>query len=279
MLKLDLGLLTLDTMQETLRNTLRKILMALAKTLLRNGMSYGEFDRIARESFVDVAFDEFAPRGKKQTISHVAILTGLNRKEVKKLHERDAGQGELASQQYNRAVRVLGGWINDPRFLRKDGNPRDLEYEGQDSFSELVRQYSGDMPVAAMQKVLLSSNNIRFTDDNRLRLLSHAYLPSDDPEEKLKILGTDAAQLIETIDYNLTANEADLRFQRKASNPQVTPAAVPEIKQFLKRKGQAFLEEVDLYLAQHESKDEESVELSVSVFYHEPDAKEQEDKT
>ncbi len=279
MLKLDLGLLTLDTMQETLRNTLRKILMALAKTLLRNGMSYGEFDRIARESFVDVAFDEFAPRGKKQTISHVAILTGLNRKEVKKLHERDADQGELASQQYNRAVRVLGGWINDPRFLRKDGNPRDLEYEGQDSFSELVRQYSGDMPVAAMQKVLLSSNNIRFTDDNRLRLLSHAYLPSDDPEEKLKILGTDAAQLIETIDYNLTANEADLRFQRKASNPQVAPAAVPEIKQFLKRKGQAFLEEVDLYLAQHESKDEESVELSVSVFYHEPDAKEQEDKT
>ncbi len=279
MLKLDLGLLTLDTMQETLRNTLRKILMALAKTLLRNGMSYGEFDRIARESFVDVAFDEFAPRGKKQTISHVAILTGLNRKEVKKLHERDADQGELASQQYNRAVRVLGGWINDPRFLRKDGNPRDLEYEGQDSFSELVRQYSGDMPVAAMQKVLLSSNNIRFTDDNRLRLLSHAYLPSDDPEEKLKILGTDAAQLIETIDYNLTANEADLRFQRKASNPQVTPAAVPEIKQFLKRKGQAFLEEVDLYLAQHESNDEESVELSVSVFYHEPDAKEQEDKT
>ncbi len=253
--------------------------MALAKTLLRNGMSYGEFDRIARESFVDVAFDEFAPRGKKQTISHVAILTGLNRKEVKKLHERDADQGELASQQYNRAVRVLGGWINDPRFLRKDGNPRDLEYEGQDSFSELVRQYSGDMPVAAMQKVLLSSNNIRFTDDNRLRLLSHAYLPSDDPEEKLKILGTDAAQLIETIDYNLTANEADLRFQRKASNPQVAPAAVPEIKQFLKRKGQAFLEEVDLYLAQHESKDEESVELSVSVFYHEPDAKEQEDKT
>ncbi len=278
-MKLDLGLLTLDTMQETLRNTLRKILMALAKTLLRNGMSYGEFDRIARESFVDVAFDEFAPRGKKQTISHVAILTGLNRKEVKKLHERDADQGELASQQYNRAVRVLGGWINDPRFLRKDGNPRDLEYEGQDSFSELVRQYSGDMPVAAMQKVLLSSNNIRFTDDNRLRLLSHAYLPSDDPEEKLKILGTDAAQLIETIDYNLTANEADLRFQRKASNPQVAPAAVPEIKQFLKRKGQAFLEEVDLYLAQHESNDEESVELSVSVFYHEPDAKEQEDKT
>jgi hypothetical protein len=47
-------------MQETLSNTLRKILMAIIRTLLRNGMSYGEFDQIARKSFVDVAFRDFA---------------------------------------------------------------------------------------------------------------------------------------------------------------------------------------------------------------------------
>lgn len=256
-------------MQETLRNTLRRILMSLIRTLIRNGMSYGEFDKIARKCFVDVAFRDFTEPKKKQTVSNVAILTGLNRKEVKKLHELDADQSDTGMMQYNRVVRVLGGWINDPRFLRKDGNPRDLEHEGDDSFAELVRQYSGDMPVAAMQKVLTNAGNIRFTDDGKIRLLSHAYLPSDDPEEKLTILGVDTSQLIETIDFNLTASEQDLRFQRKASNPQVASRAVPEIKQFLKRKGQAFLEEIDLYLTQHESKDDSSVELSVGVYYHE----------
>ncbi len=271
-------------MQETLKQSLRKILMALVRTLIRNGMSYGEFDQIARKCFVDVAFRDFCPPRKKQTVSNVAILTGLNRKEVKKLHELDADNG-AGGQQYNRVVRVLGGWINDPRFLRVDGNPRDLEYEGDNSFSELVRQYSGDMPVAAMQKVLTGSGNISITDGNRVRLLSHAYLPSDDPVEKLAILGIDTGQLIDTIDYNLGAAEADLRFQRKASNPQVSEAAVPEIKQFLRRKGQAFLEEVDLYLAQHESRERnDSVEISVSVYYHEeqsPDRgdKEQDDKS
>jgi len=265
-------------MQETLRNTLRKILTAIIRTLVRNGMSYGDFDQIARKCFVDVGFKDFAPEKKKQTVSNVAILTGLNRKEVKKLHELDSDGGAPEGKQYNRVVRVIGGWINDPRFLRKDGNPRDLDYEGKDSFSELVKQYSGDMPVAAMQKVLTGSANIEVTDDNKVRLLSHAYLPSDDPVEKLTILGTDTSQLIATIDHNLTAPEEDLRFQRKASNPQVSVESIPEIKQFLQRKGQAFLEEVDLYLTQHESSKNPNVELSVSVFYHESDGENQEDE-
>ena len=256
-------------MQEILRNALRNILLALIRTLLRNGMSYGEFDQIARKCFVDVAYDDFTPAGKKQTVSNVAILTGLNRKEVKKMHELDVDQPGVNSKQYNRVIRVLGGWINDPVFLRKDGNPRDLDYEGAGSFSELVKKYSGDMPVAAMQKALSASSNIKLTDDNQVRLLSHAYLPSDDPVEKLAILGTDTRQLIETIDFNLTAAEEDLRFQRKASNPRVAVAALPGIKQFLRRRGQAFLEELDLYLSQHESDDDSAREIGIALFYHE----------
>ena len=259
-------------MQQILQNSLGKILRAVIRILLRNGMSYGEFDQVARQSFVDVAFRDFAPSGKKQTISNVAILTGLNRKEVKKLHDILEQGVNSDGRQYNRVVRVLGGWINDPRFLRKDGNPRDLDYEGENSFSELVRHYSGDMPVAAMQKVLTRSGNIRFTDDDKVRLLSHAYLPSDDAEEKLAILGSDSAELIETIDFNLTAEQQDLRFQRKASNPRVAPEAIPEIKQYMRLKGQAFLEEVDLYLSQHETDDESSVEIGVGLYYHEAEA-------
>jgi hypothetical protein len=265
-------------MQETLRNTLRNILLALIRTLLRNGLSYGEFDQIARKCFVDVAFDDFATAGKKQTLSNVAILTGLSRKEVKKMYELDVTHSEIASKQYNRIVRVLGGWINDPAFLRKDGYPRDLDYEGVGSFSELVKKYSGDMPVAAMQKVLVASSNIKFTDDKQVRLLSHAYLPSNDPVEQLAIFGSDTRQLMETIDFNLTAAQEELRFQRKASNPKVAVAAIPIIKQFLRRRGQAFLEELDFYLSQHESDDESTTELGIGLFYHEGEVDNQQPK-
>jgi len=141
--------------------------------------------------------------------------------------------------------------------------------EGDHSFSALVRKYSGDMPVAAMQKALVESANISIANDRKVRLLSHAYLPAGDSAEKLSILGTDTRQLIETINHNLNAQPEDLRFQRKASNHRVPVASIPAIKQYTQRKGQAFLEDVDLYLSHHESRDEETVELSVSVFYHE----------
>ena len=132
------------------------------------------------------------------------------------------------------------------------------------------------MPVAAMQKALLASSNIKFSDDNQVRLLSHAYLPSDDPVEKLAILGSDTRQLIETIDFNLTAAEEALRFQRKASNPRVALASIPKIKQFLRRKGQTFLEELDLYLSQHEADDDTSTELSIGLFYHQSEDEDRE---
>jgi len=232
-------------------------------------MSYGEFDQIARKVFVDVAYRDFSQPPKKQTVSNVAILTGLNRKEVKKLHELDIDQPASSSKQYNRSIRVIGGWINDPDYLRANGSPRDLDMEGENSFTALVRKYSGDMPVAAMQKALVESANISIANDRKVRLLSHAYLPAGDPAEKLSILGTDAQQLIETINHNITAQPEDLRFQRKASSHKVPVGSIPAIKQYTQRKGQAFLEEVDLYLSQHEPEGEETVELSVSVFYHE----------
>ncbi|MCP4487208.1 MAG: hypothetical protein GY820_07810 [Gammaproteobacteria bacterium] len=258
----------MSTLQKTLKLALTNILSALVRTLLRNGMAYGEFDQIARKCYTDIAFEHFAPAGKKQTVSNVAITTGLNRKEVKRMLELDVSQSDSKTRQYNRCIRVIGGWINDPDYLRADGLPKDLAYDSDCSFSSLVRKYSGDMPVAAMQKVLTKSGNICMTNDNHVRLLKHAYLPSDDPVEHINILGVDTAQLIDTINHNLTASDEDLRFQRKTSNHQVSSGAVPTIKRFLARKGQAFLEEVDQYLTEHETENGDTTELSISVFYH-----------
>ena len=266
----------MSDIKQTLHNAVRNILTALFRTLLRNGIAYGEFDQIARKCFIDVAYKEFGLTGKKQTVSNVAILTGLNRKEVKRMLEIDEDQPDIAKRQYNRSIRVIGGWVNDPDYLRADGLPKDLTYEGEKSFTALVRKFSGDIPVAAMQKALTKSRNICLVENNQVRLLSHAYLPSNDPVEHINILGIDAAQLIDTINHNITADDQDLRFQRKASNHQVSKDAIPAVKRFLARKGQSFLEEVDHYLTEHESEESEnSAELSIGVFYHEsmPDNK------
>ena len=59
--------------------------------------------------------------------------------------------------------------------------------------------------------------------------------------------------------------------QQQASHVQVSLEAVPEIKQYLLDKGQAFLDEIDQYLSKHEVDEKSATQLSISVFYHEAD--------
>jgi len=45
-------------------------------------IDHTEFSEIGRRAFVEVGFRDFDSDGHKQTVSRVAVLTGLSRKEV-----------------------------------------------------------------------------------------------------------------------------------------------------------------------------------------------------
>ena len=63
-------------------------LRPLAKLLLQFGIGFREFAEIAKTAFVDVATREYGLRGRPTNISRVAVMTGLTRKEVRRLREK-----------------------------------------------------------------------------------------------------------------------------------------------------------------------------------------------
>jgi hypothetical protein len=263
-----------ETIQRTLSLAVLKLLKPLVRILLRNGIAYGSFAELAKKTYVDVAFDEFAPETKKQTISRVSALTGLTRKEAKRLHELQHTDQHGSEQRYNRAVRVISGWVNDAEFHDAEGQPKDLPVEGTSgSFASLVKKYSGDVPTQSMLAVLLAASTVEKVE-GKVRLVKHAYVPGNDPADKLSILGTDTAELISTIDHNLVSQEQDLRFQRKVSNHNVRADALTEFQTLSAEKAQAFLEELDAWLAKHES-DSEAPDsdraryVSLGIYYYE----------
>lgn len=236
---------------ETLNIAIVTLLRPLVRILLRNGIAYGTFAELAKKAYADVAFADFGDTGRKQTVSRVSALTGLTRKEVKRLLELpDLYDAEL-DRRYNRAVRVISGWLNDEEFLGADGQPANLPMEGErGSFAALVRRHSGDIPTQAMMAVLARADCV-VREEDIVRLTRHAYIPAGDPIDKVRILGTDVGELITTIDHNLT-NAADLRFQRKVSDARVAAGAVPAFRALSAERAQSLLEELDAWLAQHE---------------------------
>ena len=59
-----------------------QLLRPLVKILLRNNVPHQTLAEWAKQAYVEVAKNEFGIDGKKQTVSRIAILTGLTRKEV-----------------------------------------------------------------------------------------------------------------------------------------------------------------------------------------------------
>lgn len=260
-----------DTIQTILNQSALKVLRPLIRVMLRNGTSCGSFEELVRKAYVDEAFAMGKKNQHKTTVSSVSAQTGLSRKEVKRLVESDDTGASDIEQKYNRAVRVIGGWLNDKSFIDVDGSARALALDDDgDSFSMLIKKYSGDVTPKAMLELLKSADCVEIKD-NKAVLIKHAYVPGKDSTEVIRILGNDTNELINTIDYNLTATEADKRYQRKVSTAVLNKDAIEEFKVLSNKKSQALLEELDAWLSQNEiaPEDENASYVSLGIYYYE----------
>lgn len=229
-----------------------RILRPLVRLLLRYGVSAGAFEELVRRVYVEVAEKDFQVEGKKQTTSRISIITGLNRKEVARLQKLPPVEQSDVDERYNRAVRVVTGWLRDKRYRTKAGAPAVLPFDGNKSFSELVNKYSGDMPPRAVADELMRLQIIETTRTNALKLLTKGYMPQDSEVDKLQILGTDTADLIATIEHNLTHKKEEARFQRKVSYDNVPVQYVEAFRKHSAKLSMQLLVKLDAWLAKRD---------------------------
>ena len=229
-----------------------RLLRPLVRLLLRHAVPFGAFQEIAKRAYVDVALKDFAIPGKKPSAARASILTGLTRKDVQRLLTEPEPDAAETSERYNRAARVLSGWLRDPNFHDAAGKPRPLSTDGVGDFPQLARLYSGDMPARAVLDELLRVGAVRRLEDQRIEPVARGYLPIGSSVDKLQILGTDVADLIETIDHNLTDGAAYPRFQRKVMYLRIRVDDLPAFRSLSAAKAQALLEQLDTWLAEHD---------------------------
>ena len=227
-----------------------RILKPLVRILLRNGMSYKTFADIARSQFVEVARKESGIGGRKQSVSRIAVITGLTRKEVSRLLKYSVPNDTEKSDRYHRASRVVSGWLRDKAFLDSNRRPAVLSIIGTGkSFQQLVKRHGGDVPHRAVLDELLSVGVVACPDESRVKLIERAYLPQGDETMKLHILGTDTAYLINTISHNLQRDCTKPRFQRKVLYDNLPDEVLPALRQLSLKSAQALLEKLDAWLS------------------------------
>ncbi|MBV1907087.1 MAG: hypothetical protein KUG75_13510 [Pseudomonadales bacterium] len=230
-----------------------KILRPIVRLALEKGITLDGFADITKRVFIDVASEHFLIDGRKQTKSRIATLTGINRKEVARIQGASVDGLEKISRKRNRAAQVLTAWLRDERFLDSKGDPMPLKIEGENSFTDLVKSYSGDIPVRTIvdefkRLGLVESNS----EDGRLYLVSRGYVPKSGSEEYLEILGADSQELLETIISNMQVEKKYALYQKKVVYTNVPLDYLAGFRSISARMSQHLLEEMDRWLADHD---------------------------
>jgi len=235
-------------LQQLLTLAVIRILRPLVRVLIRHEMSHAEFSELARRAYVQEAFANFSIKGRKMTHSRVAVLTGLSRKEVRRLVNIDESEVALSNTP-NRAVRVIDGWLQDPEF-HDNGKPKTLPLQGErGSFAALVARYSGDITLGAVVDELVRVGVVERPKKDTVVLASLGYIPHADELEKVHIFSICTADLLDTAVHNLDAEPDERRFQRQLTYPDVPESVVEDFRKEAAARSGRLLEELQAFLA------------------------------
>src|SRR5512134_387979 len=76
-----------DRLKQAAFASSRLLLRPVVRLLLRCGVTWKEFAELCKVVYVEVAAADFGRRGRPTNASRIAILTGLGRREVKRVRE------------------------------------------------------------------------------------------------------------------------------------------------------------------------------------------------
>jgi hypothetical protein len=241
-----------DSVRLGLLAAYRKLLQPLVRILIRSGISYGETAELLKTVFVEVAGRDFDLPDRKTSLSRIAILTGLTRKEVAKQDEILRSGALNFDSNLNRVIRVLEGWHNDPVFTGPYGMPMELPFESPTSasFAGLVRRHSGDMAPRAMLDELIRVGAVEQTASGAFKVLVRVYIPRDFHPDALHRFGEVVRDFVNTYEFNMDKQPGKGRFERIVfADDGLREELIPAFDALLRTKGYKFLLELNNWIS------------------------------
>jgi len=268
-----------DKIQKQILDAFFVVLRPIAKILLRYGIGFREFAEVAKAAFVDVASSEYGIRGRPTNMSRVAVMTGLTRKEVRRLRNLLEGEEQVAVSKTTPLWEVLHHWHSDQEFLDSSGRPALLPFQGEaESFSNLVRLYGGDIPAGAIRAELKRVSAIEETADGRLKVLKRSFRPEGDHETLVNSLVHAGYSIFSTIAHNTDpTRKSDTWPQRLVYSRRVSKENLGRLRRINIDRISDFSQAIDDMLMSYESKGNvdspnpgpKDTTIAVGVFYFE----------
>lgn len=227
---------------------------------------------------MEIARSDYGIQGRPTNAARVAMMTGLSRREVSRVRDVLLGQEPQQISPASHIAQILTGWHVDSEFCDDNGKPLPLKPDGDGpSLARLFKRYAGDMPHSALRKELIHLGLIEETSDGDYVAKSRHYVRKKFDPNIVRYMGIALYEHGSTLAHNIDQErKGPSRFERMASNTNVSAKHVKAFHRMIEERGQEFLEDVDEWLSGHEvrpdtEKPEKAVSLGVGVYLFQHD--------
>jgi hypothetical protein len=170
------------TRQSAVLKALARVLRPVARLLIAGGVPFQAASESLKRAYVQAAHRHFGEQAG--TDSRLSLLTGINRKEVRRLTTPVADEwGPESVTSF--ASAVFTAWTLRAEWRGPDGEPRALPKRGEGSFDALVKSVTRDLRPASVLAELERLGYAKAGEDDTVRLVGDAFLSQREFADRL----------------------------------------------------------------------------------------------
>lgn len=191
---------------QALLQAVLRLLRPLARLLMSHGIGFPAFSEMVKGVFVDVAARDFHADAAPVTDSRVSLLSGVHRRDVKRLRAEFMGQAPVPAS-VSMGAQIVARWCADSRYLDNQRRPMPLprlaSRGGELSFESLVAGVSKDIRARAVLEEWQRLGVAYLDDEDRVHLSESAFVPAKGMDEKAFFFGKNIADHLAASTHNL----------------------------------------------------------------------------
>jgi hypothetical protein len=263
--------------QLLIANALKRVLRPFVKLMLANDLTYTFTIDVLKGLFVEVADKEFMLNNKRQTDSRISLMSGVHRKDVRRLREHNLEVHEVMPANISLGSQVVAQWNANPKYLNEEGLPKPLQRfaadNAEESYEGLVRSLSTDIHPRAVLDEWLRLGIATVDDENFVHLTTNMFIP-EGFEEKVFYFGHNLHDHAQAAISNVLGQQASF-LERCVHYDTLTMPSIKEIGEIAEKQGMKTLREVNKMADTLAAKDKDSARATMRMtygvyYYYEP---------
>lgn len=246
---------------KAIETAVARLLRPLARLLITFQITLPVFQQWLKKAYIEIADEEFHLTDKPQTDTRISLLTGIHRKDIKRLRHQDLSI-DSSPENISIGVQLASHWMGKDEFLDDNKQPLALPFKAakdalnKPSFESLVEQVcKKDIRARVVLDEWLRLGVVTLDTDSsdgseQIKLIPRAFVPSKSIDETAYFLGLNVADHLATATHNVINSQQDVqlgtaKFERCLFYDGLSENSVNELKQLANEQGMALLQSLN----------------------------------